>query len=186
MKKLVLLALVFISPSAFSQTSFGIELQAYPAGIIPGIRFDLGVSENLNLNARIGYNFTNRRDWGKHDNEEGGGPGFGLGVEHTGFLIENLSIIARTDLWFMDIDWRKTENICPIVAPCFDMDFTGTSEITVLQPTIGLAYLIPMTARVFIKPSLSFGYEINVKTTGDEVGEGAILLLGFQLGGFLN
>ncbi len=186
MKKLLLLPFLLFSLSTIAQTSIGVEGQVYPAGIIPGIRFDLGLTENLNLTSRIGYNFADRRDWGKHDNEEGGGPGFSLGLERTGFLTENLSINARTDLWFMDIDWRDTEYICPIVPPCENINFTGSSEVTVFQPTIGLAYIFPITDRFFIKPSLSFGYEINVKTEGDPVGEGAILLLGFQFGRFLN
>ena len=133
MKKLFILPLLLISVSTFAQTSIGVETQAYPAGIIPGIRIDLGLTDYLNLTSRIGYNFADRRDWGKHDNEEGGGPGFGLGIERTGFLTENLSIHARTDLWFMDIDWRDPYTgpaLCGAL-PC--PDETGTSEITILQ-----------------------------------------------------
>tara|TARA_R110000868_G_scaffold235273_8_gene489137 strand:+ start:42712 stop:43275 length:564 start_codon:yes stop_codon:yes gene_type:complete len=186
MRRLLLyLSFLFISVAAYSQTSIGIETRAYPAGIVPGIHFDLGITEHLNLNSQVGYNFTDRRDWGKHDSENGGGFGFGLGLERSGFLTERLSVILRTDLWFMDIDWRDTEFICPFVPPCGNIDFTGSSEITVLHPTFGFAYLIPITDRVYLKPSFTFGYEINIKTEGEDVGEGAILLVGFQFGRYL-
>ncbi len=181
MKCLILLSLILIGVPAFAQTSLGMEMQAYPAGIVPGIRFDLGISDQLNLTSRIGYNFTDRRNWGEHDNEEGAGPGFGLGLERTGFLAQNLSLHARTDLWFMDIDWSDPYSgpiLCGAL-PC--PDEIGKTSIVILQPTIGIGYSIPFSNRYFVKPSLSFGYEINIKTEGEEVGQGAILLVGFQL-----
>lgn len=182
MKKLLVIPILFISISSLAQRSIGIETQTYPAGIIPSIRFDVGISENLNFNSRIGYNFTDRRDWGKHDNEKGGGFGFGLGIEKTNFLTENLSLNFRTDLWFMEIDWKDTKTICGIVPPCFKMPISGETNIVVLQPTLGLAYQLPISDQFFLKPSLSFGYEVNVKTEGEPVGEGAILLIGVQFG----
>ncbi|MFV1883820.1 MAG: hypothetical protein ACMZ7B_04990 [Balneola sp.] len=186
MKKLLLVYfLALISTPVIAQTSFGIETQAYPAGLVPGIRVDLGLINNFTITSRIGYNFTDRRDWGEHDNEEGGGPGLSLGIERRGFLTENLSVHARADLWFMEIDWRDLYSgpaLCG-ATPC--PDETGETSITVFQPTIGLGYTIPFSNSYFIKPSLSFGYEINVKTEGVDVGQGAILLVGFQLGRFL-
>ncbi|MBO6523262.1 MAG: hypothetical protein JJ971_05505 [Balneolaceae bacterium] len=182
MKQLLLFFLLFIGIPTYAQTSLGIEAQAYPAGVVPGLRFDLGISETLTLTSRIGYNFTDRRDWGEHDNEEGGGPGFSLGFERTGFLTEKLSVYARTDLWFMDIDWRDTQYICPVAPPCGNIESAGATNITVLQPTLGIGYSFPLSGNYFVKPSLSFGYEINVKTDGEDVGQGPILLAGFQLG----
>lgn len=182
MKKLLFLPIFLVSLSTFAQTSAGIETQVYPAGIIPGIRFDLGISEHLNLISKVGYNVTNRRDWGKHDREEGGGLGLSLGLERSGFLAEKLFISIRADLWFMEIDWEENETICPIVAPCIEVATPGQTNITVLQPTIGLGYMLPISEKYFVKPSLSFGYEINVETDGEPVGEGAILLAGIQVG----
>lgn len=182
MKQTLLAILVFIPTSLFAQNSISTEIQAYPAGIIPTVRFDYNLSITSYLTTRIGYNFTNRQDFGKNDNEEGGGPGFGLGYARTDFLTENLGLNLRTDLWFMDIDWRDTQTICGIVPPCDDATFSGTSKIMVLQPTIGLDYNIPLSEKLFLEPSLSFGYEINIKTNGREVGEGAILLGGLSLG----
>lgn len=185
MKKVLSLFLFCVSSSLQAQTSIGIETQAYPAGVVPGIRFDLGLTNNFNITSRIGYNFTDRRDWGEHDNEEGGGPGFSLGAEWTGFLMENLSIHARSDLWFMEIDWRRDIGFCNLTKCIVTNQEFGETSITVLQPTIGLGYTIPFSNHYFIKPSLSFGYEINVKIEGEDVGQGAILLVGIQLGRLL-
>ncbi len=143
---------------------------------------DIDLPVNLTLTSRIGYNFTDRRDWGEHENEEGGGPGFSLGIEKRSFLASNLSVNLRADLWFMDIDWRDPASgsaLCGALPCPYE---TGTTEITVFQPTIGLGYQLPIPGKLGIKPSLSFGYEINVETKGEDVGEGAILLLGLKVG----
>lgn len=182
MKKVFILALLFTPVVLFAQNSIQLETQAYPAGIIPGVRFDFNIGSNSYLTSRIGYNFTDRQDFGKNDNEEGGGPGFGIGYVKSDFLTQNLSAHIRTDLWFMDIDWRDSQTICGTAPPCFEQDINGTSEIIILQPTVGIEYNIPFSTNLFLKPSLSFGYEINIKTEGREVGEGAILLIGLNLG----
>ncbi|MEQ9308212.1 MAG: hypothetical protein RLN90_02085 [Balneolaceae bacterium] len=186
MKNLFVLSLLFLSLTAQAQTSIGIESHIYPAGVIPSIRYDLGITENLTFNSRIGYKFTNRSDWGKRDNEEGRGFGFGLGFEQTNFLAENLSLNFRTDLWFMNIDWYEERIFdCPENANCAPyLSGTGSTDVLVLQPSLGFAYQFPVSKQFFFKPSLSFGYEINVHTEGEEVGGGAILLLGVQFGYF--
>ncbi len=56
-----------------------------------------------------------------------------------------------------------------------------TSNITVIQPTIELGYLIKKEFS-HITPTIAFGYEWNVKTNGEPTGEGAILLLRIQIG----
>lgn len=180
MKKLSLFISLLIYIPVYSQTSLGLEVQAYPAGIVPGLSFDLGISDQLNLTSRIGYNFTDRRDWGEHDNEEGGGPGFSLGLERNEFITENLSLQLRSDLWFMEIDWEDTRTICSFVG-CSEVDLEGSSDIMVLQPTIGLTYDLPIFKKFTLSPSLSFGWEINVKTKGQDAGQGAIFLVGFEL-----
>lgn len=177
---ILFLTLTTITVNAQSQIS--IESQAYPAGIIPGIRFDFPISSDVQMFSRVAYNFTNRRDWGVQDNEEGGGAGFGIGVEFGNSRFENLLLNVRTDLWFMDIDYYNIETICPFVAPCIDQRIDGRSDVTVLQPTIGFGYQIPLSDSFFLKPSINLGYEINISTQGQEVGEGAILLGGIQIG----
>jgi len=183
MKTSIFLSIFFLATiPAFGQSSISIEAQAYPAGVIPGIRFDYSISEQTQLFVRAGYNFTDRRDWGEHDNEEGGGAGFGIGAEFRNPRFQNFSLNVRTDLWFMDIDWYNEEEICPFAPPCVDIKFPGTTEIAVLQPTIGFGYQFPVSGSFFIKPTINFGYEVNIRTEGEDVGEGTILLGGLQVG----
>ncbi len=182
MKKVFTLALLFTPFVLFAQNSIQFETQAYPAGIIPGVRFEFNIGNNSDITSRIGYNFTDRKDFGKNDNEEGGGAGFGIGYLRTNFITQDISAHIRTDFWFMDIDWEQKGLIVCDPEPCPGAVSTGTTEIAVLQPTIGLEYNIPFSTNLFLRPSLSFGYEINIRTKGREVGEGAILLIGLNLG----
>jgi len=183
MKLLILvIAFSFSLICASAQTSISMETQVYPAGFLPGLRLDYAINDKVQLFARGAFNFTNRRDWGVQDNEEGNGAGFGIGAEFKNSRIKNLSLNIRADLWFMDIDYYNTETICPIVPPCFDLRINGQSDVTVLQPTLGFGYQIPISNSFFLKPSLNLGYEINIRTKGEDVGEGAIFLGGVQLG----
>ncbi len=190
MKKLLPISIFLILPCILSaQSSISLETQAYPAGLIPGIRFDYSISQQAQLFLRAGYNFTDRRDWGEHDNEEGGGAGLGIGAEFKVPQFQNFSLNVRTDLWFMEIDWRDFRYIpCPPEMNCTQtLDavprlFEGTSETIVIQPTIGLGYELPFSDSFFIKPTINFGYEINIRTNGEDVGEGAILLGGLRVG----
>lgn len=169
MKQILFVISVLFTSTLFAQNSIQLETQAYPAGIIPGVRFDFNIGNNSYLTSRIGYNFTDRQDFGKNDNEEGGGPGFGIGYVRSDFISSDLSVHIRTDLWFMDIDWRDSQTICGTVSPCFEQGINGTSEIIILQPTVGIEYMIPSSTNLFLKPSLSFGYEINIKTNSGRV-----------------
>ncbi|MFT7589171.1 MAG: hypothetical protein ACI959_001388, partial [Limisphaerales bacterium] len=54
----------------------GVEIQAYPTGIIPAFAAELGIGERNGLNFRIGVNIFDHRDLGMHDTETGRGPGF--------------------------------------------------------------------------------------------------------------
>ena len=150
----------------------GVELQAYPAGIITSVQLSYIYSDKQLLTFNIGLNNTNRRDWGEHDNEEGSGSGFGLAWRH--YLrnaARGLNLGLRTDFWFLAIDWEQ------------DSGASGTSDITVFQPTAQLGYSLPLqNGRWIIHGSVSLGAEINVQTSGQPVGEGAILLLGLSAG----
>ena len=182
MKKASFIIFHFLSQSAFGQTSLGGELQIYPAGVIPSIRFDLSLNEHLNLISRVGYNQSNRHDWGKHDSEKGGGFGGGIGFETLKVFGSEFSLFGRTDFWWMDLDWENEEirqfsleGRSTIIRPYS----SGSTQITVFQPTVGLNYQVP-TLRV-LSFGISFGYEINIRTSGDPVGEGGIILVGVQL-----
>lgn len=151
------------------------ESQVYPAGVIFGLRTDRSLSSHFTVNLRLGYNTARRRDLGKHDDERGGGLGGSLGSRF--FLKEDYQgffIGARVDLWFLEIDW-VTE------VPGSEA-LRGTTDITVLQPLAEAGYtFVFQEGQWAITPKISLGYEINVRTEGEEVGEGAISLLGVSL-----
>lgn len=183
MKYIAFTVLLFaFSPLIVAQSAISLDSQIYPAGIITGLRFDVPISDQAQVFARGGFNITDRRDWGEQKEEEGQGFGFGGGIEFTNSNYERLSMILRTDIWFLNIDWQKPTVICPIVPPCFESDTPQSTKVTVLQPTIGFGYQIPVSGSFFLKPSLNLGYEINVHTRGEEVGEGTIILGGIQAG----
>lgn len=154
----------------------GLEVQAYPTGIIPGIHLEWGLSEKDGLLTRIGYNLVRHRDLGKHEDERGGGFGFTLGYRRYFKANRNgLFIGAKSDIWFNKIDWKDKIGQ--------SAEVSGQTDITVLQPTAELGYVFNLGENGWILvPSVAFGAEINVKTKGSEVGEGAIVLIGFTLG----
>ena len=51
-----------------------------------------------------------------------------------------------------------------------------------LQPTVDVSYRFLMSNNFFITPSLAAGFEINIDTDGEDVGEGFIVLLGLIAG----
>ena len=150
----------------------GIEAQLYPTGFLLGTRLEKGITLRDAINLRIGYNFVNHRDWGVKMDERGGGAGFTIGYRrYFKDYLRGLFLGARNDIWFNSIDWKdEDEN---------GNETSGNSKITVVQPTIELGYQFLLKNEYWvIAPNIAFGYEINVKTEGEEVGEGAILLLG--------
>jgi hypothetical protein len=179
MKKLLILISVFLFAFIPEQASaqvrlsdIGVEFQAYPAGLQPGIRADLGLGQRENLNLRVGYNFVNRRNWGVHFDEYGGGPGFSLGYRH--YFQDGQSGLflgGRTDFWFVDIDWVDEG----------PLGLFGTTETVILQPTVEGGWLFQFAGKkLAIAPNLAFGREINIVTKGEEVGQGWIFLAGFM------
>lgn len=148
------------------------EFQAYPTGLIPGLRLEKGFAGKHALHLRGGYQLIDHRDLGKHDDETGQGYGFTAGYkryfkeEYKGFHLG-----LRNDIWFNTIDW--TTNAPPS---------KGTTKIVVLQPTAEAGWLFLLGSHFTLTPSLALGYEINVKTEGEPTGEGMILLIGLQTG----
>jgi len=175
---ILIFLLIFISTisiTAQNDKSFdvGLEVQAYPTGIIPGLHFEFGVGDKDGLLGRVGYNVVNHRDLGVQDKEKGGGFGFSIGYrryfkeQRQGFFLG-----ARTDLWFNKIDWKENPNL--------PTEVTGRTDITVFQPTAEAGYVFNLKKEGWsFVPSIAFGAEINIKTEGLPVGEGAVLLLGF-------
>lgn len=173
----LLILVVFIPGGLLGQSHFDVsfEFQAYPTGLIPGIRLEKSLNNNSSAHLRLGYNWIRHRDLGQHDDERGDGYGFSIGYKR--YLSEDkkgFSLCIKNDFWWNSIDWKDESDTSGQV----DL---GTSEITVIQPTLELGYTI-LTKSLIFTPSLAFGFEWNVRTVGEPTGEGAILLVGFQLG----
>jgi len=147
----------------------GVEVQVYPAGVIAAGRLGLALDEQWAGYLLAGWNTTDRQDFGEHDDETGGGPGLGLAGRwyhlpgHRGWYLG-----GRVDLWFLDIDWDDRRD---------GRDVAGESEVTVLQPTAQGGYAW-QRGGWHLEAGAALGAEINLDTDGEDVGEGAILLLG--------
>ena len=150
----------------------GFEVQGYPAGVIYGAHGQLAISADEVLTVRAAVNDTDRQDFGEFDNEEGDGIGGGVGYRrYSGDFYDGWMWGARVDLWDLEIDWRQ------------DPGLTGTTDILVLQPTIegGYTWWLDELRTWRLTVSAAVGAEINIDTDGEDVGEGAIGLLGMTL-----
>jgi hypothetical protein len=173
-------ALLIFSLFAFSGLSgqessrpgllFGVEFQAYPTGILPGVRVELPVSNQDGIHLRLGYNAFDHRDLGVQDKEVGGGFGGTIGYRHYFGSYEKFFLGARNDLWFNTVNWTKD--------PGGTNEMSGTTEIVVVQPTAEAGYMFTFSDKWSLAPSIGFGFEINAVSNGADVGQGAILLLG--------
>lgn len=155
------------------QLQVGIEVQVYPTGIIPGIRIERFLDNNKSIHLRLAGQLIDHRDLGKKDDEYGYGGGASFGYRH--FFSESnkgLSLGARADYWINRITWEDDNNGSTI---------SDVTVVHVLQPTAMLEYAM-QTSSMTITPSVSFGYEWNIITDGEETGEGPILLVGVTFG----
>lgn len=152
-----------------------LEVQVYPTGVISGVRFEVALDEKQAVHLRLAVQNIDHRDEGVQDDEQGDGAGFTLGYKrylragHTGPALS-----FRTDLWFNTLDTRDN-----IGTP---METSGTTDVTVLQPTIEISWNHPLGNDFFITPTAAAGFEINIDTDGEEVGDGFIFLGGILLG----
>ena len=148
----------------------GPEVQVYPAGFMTLGRVDWKLSEQFTFNARVGYNFARRQDFGEHDNEEGGGPGIVLGARrYFKSKYQGLFVGGRVDLWRMEIDWRDEVLSGPARI--------GSTDITVLQPVAEVGYTFELAdGKWTLSPTAAAGVEVNISTDGEDVGEGGIWL----------
>lgn len=160
--------------NAQNKSAASLELQAYPTGFIPGISADLKLDDASFFHVRLGANIFDHRDLGVQETEEGSGIGFSLGYRRY-FSPEKPRWRwgLKTDLWLNEVDWTNGTNS--------GSPSSGKTDITVLQPTAEVAYVFDLGGFI-LAPNIAFGFEWNVKTDGEPTGEGAILLLGIQLG----
>ncbi len=176
---LSLLALAAASPTLHSADNLprdlSFETQVYPTGVIYGVRYEAAFDEKQAWSIRLGVQDIDHEDEGEQDDEQGDGLGFTLGYKrylnsgHTGPAIG-----FKTDLWFNSLDTRDN-----IGTP---EETSGQTDVIVLQPTIELSWLYPLGNQFFITPTAAAGFEINVDTDGEDVGEGFIFLGGVLLG----
>jgi hypothetical protein len=153
------------------------EFQAYPTGLIPGLRLEKGFANRHALHLRLGYNWIRHRDLGVQDDERGDGLGGSLGYRlyfKEGFTAWFAGV--RSDIWRNTIDWQDLDDDG-------NLQETGTTRLLVLQPTAELGYSWTFADNTWVfAPSIALGAEINVLTEGRETGQGAILLIGFTIG----
>ncbi len=168
----VLLAAITALPA---QTDLAFEFQAYPTGLIPGLRLSKAMGARAEWHVRLGYNRIRHGDAGVHEDERGAGYGGTLGYNrYFGESRKGFFAGLRCDLWCNTIEWKDRIGQADEVG--------GTTRILVLQPTAEAGWCIPLAARHYLAPALALGFEKNVVTEGEPTGEGAILLLGVRLG----
>ncbi|MFY0592674.1 hypothetical protein [Roseivirga sp.] len=180
MKNLLLLFLTLITCSAFAQNdkpqsrldAIGLETQVYPAGNMVNLKASWLSGERGRLIGKLGYNFARRKDFGKHDLEEGGGPGLAVAYrQYFNHKWSNFFIEGRASTWFLDIDWQDNSP-----------SRMGNTDITVFQPTLAIGYdWATKNDKINFNILIGFGYEVNVITSGEGVGEGGISLLGLSV-----
>ncbi len=147
----------------------GFTVQAYPAGVNATLHGAIPLGIRDVVRAYTGLNLTDRRDWGAHESERGGGPGAGVawrhyfGTGHGGFHVG-----PRVDVWLLAIDWEDDGGTR-----------AGSTSLVVVQPTAQAGYTWRLGGgRYALAATAAFGAEVNVITDGEDVGQGAILLVG--------
>ena len=185
MKKIILFFLLLSSLNIKAQNiktdsvlfheEAGIEFQWYPAGIMPMLSYNYFINQKNAITSRFGINIANRHDWsGLNDFEKGSGFGGSVGYRHYFDPLKCGWVIgAKTDLWGMKIDWKnKTSDT--------GWPVNGTSKTLVLQPSVEAGYLWnPGSYKWSIGAIGGAGQEINIKTTGKEVGQGGMWIINF-------
>lgn len=166
----------FVEGRAQQGLDLGFEFQAYPTGLIPGLRLEYPIGGQYAASLRLGYNHIRHGNAGKHEDERGQGWGGSIGLKRYYFAEGKKGWFAtlRSDLWFNSIDWK--DHIGQVD------EVRGTTDIVVLQPTLEAGFCLRKTQSWFLSPALAFGLEWNVKTDGSPTGEGPILLAGFTVG----
>lgn len=187
MRTLITSILFVSSVSLFSQSvqavdkkstnALGVELQVYPAGIIPMLIAEIGINTKSSLFLRAGLNIIDRKDYSQlNEHEEGMGFGGTIGYKRKYFLKKgNIQAGLNLDLWNTHIDWQN--NLGKL------NETTGQTYTLVLQPWVDVIYNYSIRGgrwQIFGGPG--FGREINIVTEGKEVAQGWMgsLIFGFK------
>jgi hypothetical protein len=178
-RAVLLVILMLVTGSAVAQNEdvldLGLEVQIYPTGVISGLNIGKGFSGRHAIHFRLGSQRIRHEDFGVHDDERGDGYGFTLGYRYylqPGF--RGMSLGFRTDVWFNQLNWRDNMDQ--------PNELGGHTDVIVLQPTVQAGYSLVLDKRLHIRPAVAIGYEINVSTDGEDVGEGVIGLIGLEFG----
>jgi hypothetical protein len=155
----------------------GGSVQVYPAGFILNLVGQKNITERIAILLRAGVNITDRKDFSEYnDKETGGGFGASIGYRYyfplkTGKFFTGLN----TDIWNMWINWEN-EFIPPNKT-------NGQTYTLVFQPWLEAGYEYHLKkSNLSIGLSTGFGREINVITSGKDVGQGWMnsILLNFS------
>lgn len=152
----------------------GLEYNFYPAGHILAVNFEKPINQSRHaLNFRAGINLTKRKDFsGLNDNEQGWGPGLSIGYRYYQHPnCHGLLAGLKLDIWQMNINWSDSS----------ETPSTGTTAITVLQPTFEIGYMFRLNSHWQLSTSFVNGFEINAVMDGEPVGEGWITLWHLRL-----
>ena len=156
----------------YRTVDIGGEYQWHKAGNIIGLHLAFNAKIYHGNQVRFGYLNTDHKQSGKHEEEKGGGWGGGLGYRYYFEPIPNKFFLGlRTDVWRKNIDWIDTN---PVVS--------GTSKTWEIVPSLESGYLFLINDQGFITPTISAGYEVNLKTEGAETRRGFLLLIGVSAG----
>ena len=162
--------------NAPANNSVSAKWEYYPAGNIFSFRMRRGLTNHGHLYYGLGYNIARRQDFGKHELEEGSGPGLTFSYRY--FLkpaFKGLFIDGNLGIWSLKINWEDDRE-----TPQF---MQGSTRIWVLQPTLGVGYQFsPKNSAWSFEGGIAGGIEWNVITNGSPVGQGgiSILFLGFS------
>jgi Protein of unknown function (DUF3575) len=154
----------------YKTVDVGGEFQHYGKGFIAVVHLAYNARIHHSVQLRIGYNKSDWKDEGEHDNEEGGGPGLSIGyryyfpVRPHGFFLG-----VRTDYYRLSIDWRQA-------------NVSGKSKINVFQPSFEMGYMLLINDMFFITPTIGAGVQANVTTNGESCGDGFLFLPGVSAG----
>ena len=154
----------------------GAEVQWYPAGWLIGPVANYRITPKHILNTRIAINIANRHNWsGLNDDERGVGYGGSIGYRYLFHPSKNSFFIGtRGDLFRSVIKWKNK--------PGTPQETSGSTTIIVYQPSAELGYWLNTAHdKLHIVFAGGAGKEINVKTTGREVGQGGMWLLSISM-----
>lgn len=148
----------------------GAEFLGSGKGYTASLHLAYNLAVHHSFQARIGYNKSNWKDKGLHEDEHGSGAGVSLGYRYY-FLVRphGFFLGIRADVWRLNIYWDQNTEI-------------GTSKVWALQPAAEMGYMLLINDLFFITPSINASVQSNIKTDGEPVGEGFIPQFGISVG----